>query len=121
MAGNIENIWLEWKLVHTTSTYSGKAMFWQLRNFLIFLFEVALIIELRYVQATADYNHNQEIFQKSCNKNNKTMKTSNAFLEEEWKMSELRLEDMPDEILMKVLSNLDIYGNMDCQVFKKEN
>ena len=30
-------------------------------------------------------------------------------------MSELRLEDMPDEILMKVLSNLDIYGNMDCQ------
>ena len=36
-------------------------------------------------------------------------------------MSELRLEDMPDEILMKVLSNLDIYGNMDCQVFKTEN
>ena len=33
-------------------------------------------------------------------------------------MSELRLEDMPDEILMKVLSNLDIYGNIDCQVFK---
>ena len=117
MTGNIENIWLEWKLVHTTSTYSGKAMFWQLRNFLIFLFEVALIIELRYVQATADYNHKQEKFQKSYNKN----KTCNDFLEEEWKMSELRLEDMPDEILMKVLSNLDIYGNMDWQVFKKEN
>ena len=31
-----------------------------------------------------------------------------AFLEE--KMSLLRLEDMPDEILMEVLSNLDTYG-----------
>ena len=60
---------------------------------------------------------NKKIFKKVTTRTKQEM----IFQKKNGKMSELRLEDMPDEILMKVLSNLDIYGNMDCQVFKKEN